>query len=160
MNHLLQQHYMQLNTSHYWMLVNMCPDLLCWGLWEIQLQCCLSLLQAFASSGVSSLCSLSLCSCIVCNFACAILCHESCPTFELLYFSNVSSPAVQDADFSCCLKQPLTAWCHLLLDQFWLASYLSDWQWPWCLCLCVCGSLREQCSKHEFPLRYLFFKDG
>lgn len=31
---------MQLNTSHYWMLVNVCPDLPCWGLGEVQLQCC------------------------------------------------------------------------------------------------------------------------
>lgn len=81
MNHLLQ-HYIQLNTSHYWMLVNMCPYPLCWGLQEVQLQCCHSLLQVFSSSGVSSLCSLSLCGCIACNFACAVLCHESCPTLD------------------------------------------------------------------------------
>lgn len=129
------QHYMQLNTSHYWTLANVCPDLLCWGLWEVQMQCCHSLLQVFASSGVPSLCSLSLCSFTACNFAYAILFHESCPTFGPLYFSNVSGPAVQDADFSCCLWQPGVTSCLTGFD--WQVTCQPDSDHGVCVCMFV-----------------------
>lgn len=111
------------------MLVIVCPDLLCWSLQRVQLHGCHLLLQVLASSGTSSLWSVSLCRWISCSLSHAIQCHKSCPTFESISFISVSGSAVQDAGFSHCLKLALTAWCHLMFDQFGLTGCLSVWQW-------------------------------
>lgn len=159
-----------LHAAEHFPLLNVCPDQLCWGLWEVQLLCCHSLLQVFASSGVSSLWSLSLCSCTACNFACAILCHESCPTldFFILLMYQVILHKMQTSP---------AAWSHLW--QPGVTSHLtgSDW-WVTCqpdsdhgVCVYVSVDLCEDSVQHwglqtwtatlrTIPLRYMFFKDG
>lgn len=99
------------------------------------------LLHVFSGSGISSLRSISLCWCIACNLSCAILCHESCPTFEPIYVFNVSGPAARNADSSCCLKSALIAWCYLSLASLNWQVDMSAWQWPWCVCLWISAVL-------------------
>lgn len=78
------------------------------------------ILQIFASSHVSSLGSLPLCSCMACNLACAILCQESCPLWD-------SFILVMYQVLLCKMQTSHVAWNHLW--QPGVISCLTSFDW-------------------------------